>query len=293
MEEKTITMQPLSGRRRAYDRVLRFLLYFCATLTCALLIFIIGYIFVRGLPHVTWEFLSTEPSYINDTIGILPNITNTIYIVVVTLIIILPLGVGAAVYLTEYAKNQKLVASIEFATETLTGIPSIIFGLVGMLFFCELLGLQASLLAGSLTLVIATIPTIIRTTQESLKTVPQSYREASLGLGSGKWHMIRTVVLPSSIDGIVTGCILAIGRIVGESAALLFTAGMGMSMNDFFGSVSNFMHSSGSSLTVALYVYARERAEFDVAFAIAAILMLLTLIINLAASLVGRKLKKK
>ena len=293
MEEKTITMQPLSGRRRAYDRVLRFLLYFCATLTCALLIFIIGYIFVRGLPHVTWEFLSTEPSYINDTIGILPNIANTIYIVVVTLIIILPLGVGAAVYLTEYAKNQKLVAAIEFATETLTGIPSIIFGLVGMLFFCELLGLQASLLAGSLTLVIATIPTIIRTTQESLKTVPQSYREASLGLGAGKWQMIRTVVLPSSIDGIVTGCILAIGRIVGESAALLFTAGMGMSMNDFFGSVSNFMHSSGSSLTVALYVYARERAEFDVAFAIAAILMLLTLIINLAASLVGRKLKKK
>ena len=293
MEENKITMQPLSGRRKAYDRVLRFLLYFCATLTCALLIFIIGYIFVRGLPHVTWEFLSTEPSYINDTIGILPNIANTIYIVVVTLIIILPLGVGAAVYLTEYAKNQKLVAAIEFATETLTGIPSIIFGLVGMLFFCELLGLQASLLAGSLTLVIATIPTIIRTTQESLKTVPQSYREASLGLGAGKWHMIRTVVLPSSIDGIVTGCILAIGRIVGESAALLFTAGMGMSMNDFFGSVSNFMHSSGSSLTVALYVYARERAEFDVAFAIAAILMLLTLIINLAASLVGRKLKKK
>ena len=293
MEENKITMQPLSGRRKAYDRVLRFLLYFCAGLTCALLIFIIGYIFVRGLPHVTWSFLSTEPSYINDTIGILPNIANTIYIVVVTLIIILPLGVGAAVYLTEYAKNQKLVAAIEFATETLTGIPSIIFGLVGMLFFCELLGLQASLLAGSLTLVIATIPTIIRTTQESLKTVPQSYREASLGLGAGKWHMIRTVVLPSSIDGIVTGCILAIGRIVGESAALLFTAGMGMSMNNFFGSVSNFMHSSGASLTVALYVYARERAEFDVAFAIAAILMLLTLIINLAASLVGRKLKKK
>ena len=288
MESKT-----LSPSRRLYDRVLRFLLYFCAGLTCALLIFIIGYIFIRGLPHVTWEFLSTEPSYINDTIGILPNIANTIYIVVVTLIIILPLGVGAAVYLTEYAKNQKLVAAIEFATETLTGIPSIIFGLVGMLFFCELLGLQASLLAGSLTLVIATIPTIIRTTQESLKTVPQSYREASLGLGAGKWHMIRTVVLPSSIDGIVTGCILAIGRIVGESAALLFTAGMGMSMNNFFGSVSNFMHSSGASLTVALYVYARERAEFDVAFAIAAILMLLTLIINLAASLVGRKLKKK
>ena len=183
--------------------------------------------------------------------------------------------------------------SIEFATETLTGIPSIIFGLVGMLFFCQLLGLQASLLAGSLTLVIVTIPTIIRTTQESLKTVPQSFREAALGLGAGKWHMIRTVVLPSSVDGIVTGCILAIGRIVGESAALLFTAGMGMSLNNFFGSVGNFIHSSGASLTVALYVYARERAEFDVAFAIAAILMLLTLVINLSAKLVGRTLKKK
>lgn len=286
-------MKPLSGRRRAYDRNLRFLLYFCAALTCALLLFIIGYIFFKGLPHVTWQFLSTQPSFIKDTIGILPNILNTVYLVGVTLIITLPLGVGAAIYLTEYARNRRLVAAIEFATETLTGIPSIIFGLVGMLFFCQLLGLQASLLAGSLTLVIVTIPTIIRTTQESLKTVPQSFREAALGLGAGKWHMIRTVVLPSSVDGIVTGCILAIGRIVGESAALLFTAGMGMSLNNFFGSVGNFIHSSGASLTVALYVYARERAEFDVAFAIAAILMLLTLVINLSAKLVGRTLKKK
>ena len=198
-------MKPLSGRRRAYDRILRFLLYFCAALTCALLLFIIGYIFFKGLPHVTWQFLSTQPSFIKDTIGILPNILNTVYLVGVTLIITLPLGVGAAIYLTEYARNRRLVAAIEFATETLTGIPSIIFGLVGMLFFCQLLGLQASLLAGSLTLVIVTIPTIIRTTQESLKTVPQSYREAALGLGAGKWHMIRTVVLPSSVDGIVTG----------------------------------------------------------------------------------------
>ena len=276
-------MKPLSGRRRAYDRILRFLLYFCAALTCALLLFIIGYIFFKGLPYVTWQFLSTQPSFIKDTIGILPNILNTVYLVGVTLIITLPLGVGAAIYLTEYARNRRLVAAIEFATETLTGIPSIIFGLVGMLFFCQLLGLQASLLAGSLTLVIVTIPTIIRTTQESLKTVPQSFREAALGLGAGKWHMIRTVVLPSSVDG----------RIVGESAALLFTAGMGMSLNNFFGSVGNFIHSSGASLTVALYVYARERAEFDVAFAIAAILMLLTLVINLSAKLVGRTLKKK
>ena len=287
-----VEMKPLSGKRRAYDRVLRFLLWFCALLTCALLVFIIGYIFVKGLPHISWSFLTTEPSFIKGTIGILPNILNTVYIVVVTLLIILPLGVGAAIYLTEYATNRKLVTAIEFATETLTGIPSIIFGLVGMLFFCQLLELQASLLAGSLTLVIVTIPTIIRTTQESLKTVPQSYREAALGLGAGKWHMIRTVVLPSSIDGIVTGCILAIGRIVGESAALLFTAGMGMSLNNYFASFDNFIHSSGASLTVALYVYARERAEFDVAFAIAAILMILTLIINLTANLLGRKLKK-
>ncbi len=286
-------MKPLSGKRKAYDRTLRFLLYFCAILTCALLVFVIGYIFINGLPHISWEFLTSETSYIKDTIGILPNILNTVYIVVVTLIFILPLGVGAAIYLTEYARNRRLVGIIEFATETLTGIPSIIFGLVGMLFFCQFMGLKASLLAGSLTLVIMTLPTIVRTTQEALKTVPQSYREAALGLGAGKWRMIRTVVLPSSVDGIVTGCILSVGRIVGESAALLFTAGMGMALNDFFGSFDQFIHSSGASLTVALYVYAKERAEFDVAFAIAAILMLLTLVINLTAKLVGKKLKKK
>ena len=286
-------MKPLSGKRKAYDRTLRFLLYFCAALTCALLVFVIGYIFINGLPHISWEFLTSETSYIKDTIGILPNILNTVYIVVVTLIFILPLGVGAAIYLTEYARNRRLVGIIEFATETLTGIPSIIFGLVGMLFFCQFMGLKASLLAGSLTLVIMTLPTIVRTTQEALKTVPQSYREAALGLGAGKWRMIRTVVLPSSVDGIVTGCILSVGRIVGESAALLFTAGMGMALNDFFGSFDQFIHSSGASLTVALYVYAKERAEFDVAFAIAAILMLLTLVINLTAKLVGKKLKKK
>ncbi|MEQ2456941.1 phosphate ABC transporter permease PstA [Flavonifractor hominis] len=286
-------MKPLSGKRKAYDRTLRFLLYFCAILTCALLVFVIGYIFIKGLPHISWNFLTSEPSYIKDTIGILPNILNTVYIVLVTLVFILPLGVGAAIYLTEYARNRRLVAAIEFATETLTGIPSIIFGLVGMLFFCQFLGLKASLLAGALTLVIMTLPTIVRTTQEALKTVPQSYREAALGLGAGKWRMIRTVVLPSSVDGIVTGCILSVGRIVGESAALLFTAGMGMSLNHFFSSFDNFIHSSGATLTVALYVYAKERAEFDVAFAIAAILMLLTLVINLTAKLVGTKLKQK
>ena len=282
-------MKRLSGRRRVYDKSLRFLLYLCAFLTCALLVVIIGYIFVRGLPNVTWQLLSTKPSHIKGTIGILPNILNTLYIILITLIIVLPLGVGAAVYLTEYARNRKLVSAIEFATETLTGIPSIIYGLVGMLFFVQFCSLGTSLLAGGLTLVVMTLPTIIRTTQESLKTVPQSYREGALGLGAGRWHMIRTIVLPSSVDGIVTGCILAIGRVVGESAALLFTAGMGLTINNFF----EAMGSSGATLTVSLYMYAMERGEIDVAFAIAAILMILTLVINLAAKLVGSKLRKK
>ena len=282
-------MKRLSGRRRVYDKSLRFLLYLCAFLTCALLVVIIGYIFVRGLPNVTWQLLSTKPSHIKGTIGILPNILNTLYIILITLIVVLPLGVGAAVYLTEYARNRKLVSAIEFATETLTGIPSIIYGLVGMLFFVQFCSLGTSLLAGGLTLVVMTLPTIIRTTQESLKTVPQSYREGALGLGAGRWHMIRTIVLPSSVDGIVTGCILAIGRVVGESAALLFTAGMGLTINNFF----EAMGSSGATLTVSLYMYAMERGEIDVAFAIAAILMILTLVINLAAKLVGSKLRKK
>ena len=282
-------MHTLSPRRKAYDRTLRTLLYICAGITCALLVFIIGYIFFKGLPHVTWQFLSTQPSFIKDTIGILPNILNTVYLVGVTLIITLPLGVGAAIYLTEYARNRRLVAAIEFATETLTGIPSIIFGLVGMLFFLQLFGLKAGILAGGLTLVIMILPTIVRTTQESLKTVPQSYREGSLALGAGKWHMVRTVVLPNAVDGIVTGCILAIGRIVGESAALLFTAGFGLALNDFITS----LQSSSATLTVALYVYASERGEMDVAFAIAAVLMILVLIINFGASLAGKKLKRK
>ncbi len=280
-------MEKLSGARKLYDKTLRCLLYLCAFLTCALLVFMIGYIFYRGLPHVTWNLISTKPSYLSDNIGILPDILNTLYIVIATLVIVLPLGVGAAIYLTEYARNRKLVTVIEFATETLTGIPSIIYGLVGMLIFTPLLG--KSLLAGALTLVIMTLPTIVRTTQESLKTVPASYREGALGLGSGKWHMIRTIVLPCSIDGVVTGCILAIGRIVGESAALLFTAGFAHALNGFFTGLT----SSGATLTVALYVYAKEQGEFEVAFAIAAILMILTLIINLAANFVGKKLKQR
>ena len=280
--------QKLSPGRRIYDRGLRALLGLCAGITCALLVFLIGYIFYRGLGNISWELLSTQTSYIKDTIGILPNILNTLYIILVAMVIVLPLGVGAAIYLTEYATNHKMVAIIEFATETLTGIPSIIFGLVGMLFFVQKLGLAPGILAGGLTLVIMILPTIVRTTQESLKTVPQAYREGALGLGAGKWHMVRTVVLPGAIDGIVTGCILAVGRIVGESAALLFTAGFGLILNNFV----TALQSSSATLTVALYVYANERGETGVAFAIAAILMVLTFLINMAAGFAGRKLKK-
>ena len=280
--------QKLSPRRRLYDKGLRTLLWLCAGITCALLVFLIGYIFYRGLGNITWELLTTQTSYIKDTIGILPNILNTLYIIMVAMAIVLPLGVGAAIYLTEYASNRKVVALIEFATETLTGIPSIIFGLVGMLFFVQKMGLAPGILAGGLTLVIMILPTIVRTTQESLKTVPQAYREGALGLGAGKWHMVRTVVLPGAVDGIVTGCILAVGRIVGESAALLFTAGFGLVLNGFVKS----LQSSSATLTVALYVYANERGETGVAFAIAAILMMLTFLINLAAGYAGKKLKK-
>nr|WP_235903323.1 phosphate ABC transporter permease PstA [Bilifractor porci] len=256
----------------------------------ALLACMIGYIIYRGAAHVTWTLVSTSPSLLNDTIGILPNILNTLYIVLMTLVLVLPLGVGTAVYLTEYAANAKLVSVIEFATETLAGIPSIIYGLAGMLIFVQFFSLGTSLLAGALTLVIMTLPTIIRTTQESLKTVPDSYREGGLALGAGKWYMIRTVVLPSSIDGIVTGCILAIGRIVGESAALLFTAGMANEIMNL-GEAIQPGH-AGSTLTVALYMYAKERGEFDVAFAIALILLVLTFLINMAAKLVAKKLRR-
>ena len=275
--------QTLSLRRRVYNRGMRALVWLCAGLTCALLVFLIGYIFYRGIPGLTWELLSGQTSYIKNTIGILPNILNTLYIILVAMVIVLPLGVGAAIYLTEYAENRRLVSLIEFAAETLTGIPSIIFGLVGMLFFVQKMNLQAGVLAGGLTLVVMILPTILRTTQESLKTVPQSYREGALGLGAGKWRMVRTVVLPNAI-----GCILAVGRIVGESAALLYTAGFGLVLNDFF----TALHSSSATLTVALYVYANERGETAVAFSIATILMLLTLLINLSAVFLGRKLKK-
>ena len=279
----------LSPRRRLYIGTLRVLMGLSTLLTAALVLFLLVYVLFRGLPSLSWELLSTSPSYLSNHIGILPDILNTLYIVIATLIFVVPLGVGAAVYLTEYASNKRLVNVIEYAAETLSGIPSIIYGLVGMLFFCSFLGMKTSLLAGALTLVIMNLPTIMRTTQESLKTVPQSYREGAFGLGAGKWRVIRTVVLPGCVDGIITGCILSVGRILGESAALLFTAGLAHELNGFFEGLT----SSGATLTVALYVYAKENGEFEVAFAIAAILMVLTILINLAASLVSRIYKKK
>ena len=277
----------MSTKRSAYVGIMRFLMWLCTGITAALVIFLLVYVLMQGIPNISWELLSTSPSYLSDRIGILPDILNTVYIVLATLIIIIPLGVGAAVYLTEYASNKKLVAVIEYAAETLSGIPSIIYGLVGMLIFSNNMG--SCLLAGSLTLVIMNLPTIMRTTQESLKTVPQSYREGAFGLGAGKWRVIRTVVLPGCVDGVVTGCILTVGRILGESAALLYTAGFAHVLNGLFDGLT----SPGATLTVALYVYAKEQGEFGVAFAIAAILMVLTVIINLAATIVGKYFAKR
>lgn len=279
----------ISRRRKAYGGVMRALMSVSVGLTCALVLFMIGYVLYKGVPHLNWQLLSTKPSYLSGTIGILPDILNTVYIVLAALVIVLPLGVGAAVYLTEYAANKKLVAAIEYAAETLSGIPSIIYGLVGMMFFCQFLGMQTSLLAGALTLVIMNLPTILRTTQESLKTVPQSYREGAFGLGAGKWRVIRTVVLPGCVDGVITGCILAVGRILGETAALLYTAGFAHNLYNLKDGLEN----AGATLSVALYVYAKEQGEFDVAFAIAAILTVLALVIDLSAALVGKYFQRR
>lgn len=275
-------------KRALWNHCVKFAVYAASVLTASLLVGLIGYILYRGLPNLSWELVSTQTSYLRGTIGILPNLVNTLYIILVAMTIVLPLGVGAAIYLTEYATNRHLTRLIEFAAETLSGIPSILFGLVGMLLFVQRMGLGAGILAGGLTLVMMILPTVVRTTQESLKTVPQAYREGALALGAGKWRMIRTVVLPSAVDGIVTGCILAIGRITGESAALLFTAGFGLKLNGFV----KALRASSATLTVALYVYASEQGKIDVAFAIALILLALTLVINLGANYAGKKLRR-
>lgn len=292
MVENVAVSQPVAqptgfSKRKLWNQGAKALIWGSAILTCVLLAFLIGYIFYRGVPYLSWELLTSQSSYVKKTIGILPNLMNTLYIILVAMVIVLPLGTGAAIYLTEYATNKKLVKLIEFASEALTGIPSIIFGLAGLVLFSEMFGLKQGILAGGLTLVMMVLPVIIRTTQESLKTVPNAYREGSLAMGASKWHMVRTVVLPNAVDGIVTGCILSIGRIVGESAALLFTAGFGLVLNDFF----TALESSSATLTVALYVYASERGETNIAFAIAVILMTLTLILNFSANYAAKKLK--
>lgn len=279
----------MSTHRKNMDRLLRGLMGLCSGITCLVLLMIIGYILYRGIPSLTWNLLSTEPNNLTGNIGILPNILNTLYIIFVAMIIVLPLGVGAAIYLTEYSSSRKLTNLISFAAEILTGIPSILFGLVGMLIFIQISGLKQGILAGALTLVLMVLPTIISNTRESLMTVPRSYREGALALGSGKWHMIRTVVLPSALDGIITGCILSVGRITSESAALLFTAGFGLKMIGFV----QALQSSSATLTVALYIYASERGAYDIAFAIAIVLMALTLALNLIASRTAKKIQEK
>lgn len=280
----------LRGSRLGWNRLLTVLVWAAAGLVILLVAGIIAMVLWRGIPHLSWNFLTTTSSVLKGTNGILPAILNTLYVILLTLAIVLPLGVGAAVYLNEYATNKRMIALIEFTNETLAGIPSILYGLVGMLVFVQGMGLQTCLAAGSFTLVVMNLPTIIRTTQESLKTVPQGYREGAIGLGAGKWHILRTIVLPCSIDGIVTGCILAVGRIVGESAALLFTAGAAEVISK---TLLGAYTSNGATLSVLLYLRAFEDGDFDSAWGIAVVLLVLTLCINRAAQFARTKLKQK
>lgn len=264
-------------RTRIGDNVLKALIYLAAGVAIALLVGIMGYVFVRGLPQVSWQFLSTVQSSLKGTFGILGNIINTIYIIVITLIIAAPIGIGSAIYLNEYAKPGKLVRTIEFTTEILSGIPSIIFGLFGMVFFGMTLKFGYSVLTGSFTLTLMVLPLITRNTQEALKTVPDSYRSGALGIGATKWYMIRTILLPSAAPGILTGVILSIGRIVGESAALLFTAGSGFQLpKNLFGK----LYESSGTLTIQLYL-SMQKAKYDQAFGIAVVLLIIVLGINL------------
>lgn len=270
-------------KRHIKDMLAYAAIYICTGMTVMILIGIIIYILVRGLGQISPEFLTTVTSVLHGTVGIFGNVVNTLYIVLISMIIATPVGIGAAIYLNEYAKPGKLVTIIEFATETLSGIPSIIYGLFGMLFFGQTLGLGYSLITGSLTLILMVLPLITRNTQEALKTVPASYRQGAIGLGAGKWHMIRTVLLPSAIPGILTGVVLSVGRIVSESAALLFTAGSAKK-------VAESIFQSGGSLTVQLYLSATSEGDFDTAFGIAVVLIVLVLIINQATKILAKRL---
>lgn len=274
--------------RKLRERVWKTAAVMAAVITLCILLLLIGTILRRGLPQLSVPFLTTATSYLTGTTGILPNLCNTLYLILIAMFVALPLGVGAAVYITEYAENPRAVRLIGFAAETLTGIPSVLFGLIGMLFFIKLAGLKPGVLAGGLTLALMVLPTVIANTRESLLAVPRAYREGALALGSGKWHMVRTVVLPNAVDGIVTGCILSVGRITGESAALLFTAGFGLRLLGFQAA----LQSSSASLSVALYLYASEQGKFDVAFGIASVLLVLTLALNLLATLTASRARK-
>lgn len=275
-------------KTRVLDLFLYGLIYLCAAISVLLVAGIIVYVFWNGISQISWEFLTTTTSILNDTVGIAGNILNTIYIIVLTMLIATPIGVGAAVYLNEYAKPGKLVKIIELATETLSGIPSIIFGMFGMMFFGTTLGLNYSILTGTLTLSLMVLPLITRNTQEALKTVPDSYRHGAVGLGAGKWYTIRTILLPSAMPGIITGVILAVGRIVGESAALLYTAGSSDLLPATAKGYLDKIFQSGGTLTIQLYLSA-SKGEFDVAFGIAVVLIIIVLVINLLTKFVAKK----
>ena len=288
----------MTMNRKIKDALVYFLIYLCASISVLLLVGIIVYVFIKGIRNVNWSFLTSVTSVLNGTIGIAGNIVNTLIIILITMIIATPIGVGSAIYLNEYAKPGRFVTLIEYATETLSGIPSIIFGLFGMMFFGEKLGLGYSLLTGSLTLILMVLPLITRNTQEALKTVPVSYRNGAFGLGSGKWHMIRTILIPSAMPGIITGVILAIGRIVGESAALLFTAGSAKFLPQGFYQLLDKPFQSGGTLTIQMYLSATSEGDFDTAFGIAVVLLIIVLLINLGTKVltkhfdVSRKDKK-
>lgn len=279
----------MTKSRKIKDMIMRCLIYFSASLSVLLLVGIIAYVFVKGAGSVNLSFLTSVTSVLKGTVGIAGNIVNTLLIVLMTMLIATPIGVGSAIYLNEYAKPGRVVTIIEYATETLSGIPSIIFGLFGMMFFGEKLGLGYSLWTGSLTLILMVLPLLTRNTQEALKTVPDSYRNGAIGLGSGKWHMIRTILLPSAMPGILTGSILAVGRIVGESAALLFTAGSAKLLPKSFEGLLQKPMQSGGTLTIQMYLSATSEGDFDTAFGIAVVLIVIVLGINLGAKALTKR----
>lgn len=287
-EEKEKNSIQKTGIRIA-DGVMYLLIYVSAGIAVALLIGMIGYVLTRGVNVVNWAFLTTVTSVLKGTTGVAGNILNTIYMVVLTLLIAAPIGIGSAIYLNEYAKAGKVVKIIQFTTETLSGIPSIIFGLFGMVFFGTTLGFGYSILTGSLTLTIMVLPLITRNTQEALKTVPDSYRSGALGMGATKWYMIRTILLPSALPGIVTGVILAIGRIVGESAALLFTAGSGFLLPRTAEGYLTKIMEPGGTLTIQLYL-SMTKGQYDVAFGIATVLLVIVLAINIFTKILAGRL---